>query len=79
MQEWEQDYEYWLRSANEERGIIAERMQREAHKHYDILFKWKEMHKCNCHFATSVGFIVTVAATAATDVLLLLLLSADEP
>ena len=65
MQEGEPQYEYWLRSANEERGVTEVRVQRNVHKHYDFLFKWKGLHKLKRHFFTSVGPIVIVAATAA--------------
>jgi hypothetical protein len=63
LQEWEQDYEYWLRSANEERGVTEVRLQRDAPNHCDLLSKWKALHKRKRHFFTSVGPIVSVFAT----------------
>ena len=33
MKEGEPQYEYWLRSANEERGVTEVRLQRNVHKH----------------------------------------------
>ena len=75
MQEGEPQYEYWLRSANEERGVTEVRVQRNVHKHYDFLFKWKALHKRKRSFVSHQSVPLSLLPLQ----LLLLMLSADAP